>query len=416
MPYEVEKDGEEYVVVTKDTGKVHARERSKAEAEEVMKALYANSGDEARETKGGLDADHPIDSLASGVVAFGSEVKTLDDAGIVGGLLVRFGDPSSADRSHWKDFFTPDTDFGVELPVKTTRVLYLHGLTKGRGKRSLGRAELTADPSGIAIKARLDMADPFVRERLWPEIKANRIGWSSGSANHAVERESAPGGSHRVTYWPIAEPSLTPMPADPRNVAHAIKSLVEIKAMAEAGEGYAPPNPRGELRRGAVVGGLDRLHSATHGLVMSHLHDERLDHAGRMAACKGAYGAHQSAALRMIDSMMKDTGDDVDDAYKSIVRDYVAATFSRLTLTDHIDWVADAVKSATDRLHALAAVKHAEGRSFSAARMAEIESFAKSLASLVAESRRPTEADDALIARKIEGVLARTGRLLYDAP
>lgn len=49
MPYLiVQRDGK-WVVITKETGKVHGTHDSKKKAKAQLKALYANTGDEARE-------------------------------------------------------------------------------------------------------------------------------------------------------------------------------------------------------------------------------------------------------------------------------------------------------------------------------------------------------------------------------
>jgi HK97 family phage major capsid protein len=53
---------------------------------------------------------------------------------------------------------------------------------------------------------------------------AGKLGWSSGAAGHLVEREQV-GKSWHIKSWPIAEASLTPTPAEPRNAAIPVKSL-----------------------------------------------------------------------------------------------------------------------------------------------------------------------------------------------
>jgi hypothetical protein len=43
MPYSVKKQGDKWVTVTTDTGKVHGHFPSKAAAEKQLRALYANA-------------------------------------------------------------------------------------------------------------------------------------------------------------------------------------------------------------------------------------------------------------------------------------------------------------------------------------------------------------------------------------
>ena len=50
------------------------------------------------------------------------------------------------------------------------------------------------------------------------------LGWSSGAASHLVERQNV-GKSAMITFWQLAEASLTPTPAEPRTSAMITKSL-----------------------------------------------------------------------------------------------------------------------------------------------------------------------------------------------
>src|SRR5262245_38661453 len=78
-----------------------------AEAQAQQRALYVH-------------ADKSADGGAADLLAYpGSEVKALGN-GRVAGWLVRFGSPDQPDTSDYRDYFTPDTDFGIdEWPAKT---------------------------------------------------------------------------------------------------------------------------------------------------------------------------------------------------------------------------------------------------------------------------------------------------------
>jgi len=55
-------------------------------------------------------------------------------------------------------------------------------------------------------------------------VRRKKMGISSGAAGHLVERVKTEGGNF-ISQWPIGEVSLTPTPAEPRNVV-SLKSLL----------------------------------------------------------------------------------------------------------------------------------------------------------------------------------------------
>jgi HK97 family phage major capsid protein len=64
------------------------------------------------------------------------------------------------------------------------------------------------------------------------------LGWSSGALSHLVEREyKADAPVSWIKRWIIGEGSLTPTPAEPRNSAVPLKSLMEIPTETEQPEG-----------------------------------------------------------------------------------------------------------------------------------------------------------------------------------
>lgn len=152
------------------------------------------------------------------LIFMGDAVKALPD-GKVGGYLVRFSSDNDPDATG--DFFSKSTDLGepVRLPV-----LYHHGFDTKMGRKRIGTGETRVDDVGLWIEAQLSLRDEYER-KIYEMAKAGQLGWSSGAASHAVERETAGKASH-ITQWYIAEASLTPTPAEWRNVAMPIKSLI----------------------------------------------------------------------------------------------------------------------------------------------------------------------------------------------
>ena len=148
----------------------------------------------------------------------GSEVKALAD-GKIGGYLVIFTSPEAPDLA--RDYFTKETDFGDQ---ETTSVYYAHGLDKTLGKRVIGKGSLKVDEVGVWITAQLDLRDDY-EKAIYALAKKKKLGWSSGSAPHLVEREAVKGANF-IKTWPLGlDASLTPTPCEPRTAAIPIKSL-----------------------------------------------------------------------------------------------------------------------------------------------------------------------------------------------
>ena len=161
------------------------------------------------------------------LISFGAEVKALDDAGKIGGYLVRYTDADSPDLT--EDYFDGLTDFGEpnKLPI-----LYNHGFDKHIGKKRLGTGTVTKEDAGLWMEAQLDMANEY-QKKVFELVKLGKLGYSSGAAAHTVEREAV-GKAYHIKQWYIAEASLTPTPAEPRNMVMPIKSLVSTDDPASA--------------------------------------------------------------------------------------------------------------------------------------------------------------------------------------
>jgi phage head maturation protease len=170
----------------------------------------------------------------STLIRFGGSVKALGD-GKVGGYLVRFTDESAPDLTG--DFFTKDTDFDI-ANGDTRSVYYAHGLDTRMGVKKIGKLTATTDDVGVWVEAQLNQRDEYEKAILDLAAKG-KLGWSSGAPSHLVTRKSVEvkdGATvHEILTWPIAEGSLTPTPAEPRNDAIALKSLPSLIGMARAG-------------------------------------------------------------------------------------------------------------------------------------------------------------------------------------
>lgn len=158
------------------------------------------------------------------LVYFGGEVKALGE-GRVGGYLVRFGGPKDADLEG--DFFVPETELGVEEGGKLP-IFYQHGMDSTLKSKRIGRGTAKFDEIGLWIEAQLEMRSEY-EQAIYTLAEQGKLGWSSGAAGHLVEREQV-GKSYKITSWPIAEASLTPTPAEPRNSATPVKSLYKPAA------------------------------------------------------------------------------------------------------------------------------------------------------------------------------------------
>lgn len=285
------------------------------------------------------------------LVCAGGEVKTLDDAGRLGGRLVEFGDPNTADRTRWRDYFTPSTDFGIDdFPCKS-RVLWYHGIDREVGAARLGTATLGRDDQGITIEAQLNMDLPFVKSVVWPRAKQGGLGWSSGSVLRLIQRQPV-GYAHEVKSWPIVEASLTPTPANPRLVAHEIKSLVDYVAEEAKGEdGYDPVM---YARMGAFARLADALCMRVASLAAEGDGGEgSSSSSARSAAIASAFDDTRDVALRIMEALSAS-----DSASAKSLFDIAAAGFySGLRLGDHLDAARAAVSSVSERLKDFAAVK-----------------------------------------------------------
>jgi phage head maturation protease len=240
----------------------------------------------------------------SPIFHFGDAVKALGD-GRVGGYVVRFGSPAEADCED--EFFTPETDYGLDLATKS-RVVYHHGLTRALKAKKLGYVELALRDEGIWGEGPLDVADRQIKA-VYADVEAGKLGWSSGSTERLVERKAVKG-KQQILTWPLAEVSLTPRPVDPRNKALAIKAMVDAVKSGELGE---------HAGHWAAQQAMDALHGSCKAMIAEHMRDPKKTRAAKHAACKACLDAHATKSLACIKALMDDDhqGDDDDGAMKA---------------------------------------------------------------------------------------------------
>lgn len=176
-------------------------------------------------------------------VTIGGELKALGD-GRIGGYLVRFGTPDMPDLTG--DYFAADTDYDLDGGAGRTTVLYHHGMDAKLGRRKLGRGDLRQDEVGVWIEAQLAMRDEYERA-VYGLIEAGKMGLSSGTASHLVEREPQAGGVSKITRWPLGlDASITPIPAEPRTSVTTLKAYLDaaepyVKALLPEGDAASAP-------------------------------------------------------------------------------------------------------------------------------------------------------------------------------
>jgi phage head maturation protease len=260
------------------------------------------------------------------LINFGAEVKALG-GGKVGGYLVKFSTADDPDLVG--DFFTPETDFDL-YEGKRTLTLYDHGLDKTIKRRKLGYGSAKVDDVGVWFEAQLEARDEY-EAKILELVEAGKLGWSSGSAPHLVERKAVKK-AFELLSWPIVEASLTPTPCEPRTSVQSLKSY-ELEREVE------------ETKAGARNNGGD----------------------------KGRIQAIHDAATEMEGS--------VCPANKSFTGSLAGLGFS-----EHLDAVLAATSEVTKRAREIHTLRTAEGRNLSADRRGQLRAVKSELDSLLEET------------------------------
>lgn len=191
------------------------------------------------------------------LVNFGGALKTLSsdgDTAKLGGYLVRFGSPTDTDATRLRDFFTKNTDFDIQDGA-TSAVYYNHGLNSTLKTRKLGIASLRVDDVGVWMETELKARDDYER-RILQMAQAGKLGLSSGTAAHLVERKNH-GDAHEITRWPLGlDASLTPTPAEPKTSVAHLKSIVDEDEIEESEiKKYDPNQARDEDGKWSIIRG-----------------------------------------------------------------------------------------------------------------------------------------------------------------
>lgn len=179
------------------------------------------------------------DPIKSVKVFQGSEIKAVGK-GMVQGYLVRFGNSQDTDLE--RDYFTKSTDFGMEFVDGSSHKLglyYNHGMDPVVKTKKIGYGTIKMTDNGLWYEAQLDLADEYAK-MIYELAKKGKLGFSSGAASHMVDREKV-GKSYEIKRWNLAEASLTPQPAESRNMASVKRYFDE--------QGRFIPYTREELAR-----------------------------------------------------------------------------------------------------------------------------------------------------------------------
>ena len=189
------------------------------------------------------------------LIYHGGAVKALGN-GKVGGYLVRFTDEDELDLEG--EFFDGRTWYGDAI---SSPVYYNHGLDPALGKTILGNGALELQDVGVWIEAQLELRDAYERA-VYGLAEKGKLGWSSGTAPHLVEREEK-----HITRWPLGlDASLTPTPADPGNRAMPLKTWAESVKNLETplkAEAAGQENPQ-QADAGGVTIKADAVHIEVH--------------------------------------------------------------------------------------------------------------------------------------------------------
>ncbi len=184
-------------------------------------AIAQDAENEAAAQAAAMGAMPNMLSLNDALVFQGTEVKALGD-GLVGGYLVRYGDEKKTDLTG--DFFTDKTNFG---DAAESIVFYNHGLDPTLGKKQFkNKAALGTDKIGKWIKHQLDLRDEY-EKATYGLAEQKKLGWSSGTVGHIVERERV-GSAMWIKTWLLGlDASYTPTPAERLNEAIPLKAFVD---------------------------------------------------------------------------------------------------------------------------------------------------------------------------------------------
>lgn len=142
-----------------------------------------------------------------------------DDGVWVGGYSIVWGG-----RDLYNTYFTPETDLWLGKIAEHPPVLFDHGFDPKLRHAVLGSAqEFRADDTGLWVTAKLREHEEYLAY-IRPLVEAGVLGWSSGAVAHLVDVDR----DGHIRSWPIAEFSLTHVPAEPRTLG-----VTELRGLVE---------------------------------------------------------------------------------------------------------------------------------------------------------------------------------------
>jgi hypothetical protein len=223
----------------------------------------------------------------SAIKALGKSTFEGKTIGKIGGYLCSFSVPEKTDS--YDDFFGAGrTDFDIkEGQTIQSPVYYHHSLDDNVRPIKIGNSTLSLDSNGVPIEAEIDLSNPFALKQ-YERAERGELGWSSGTAAHLVRREKVATKTGRtanlITYWPLGmDASLTPTPADPRNVAVAIKSI-----SPDAGEATPVPSNQDDLDYIAYLESeLSSVRSELNDIRLTAMRQEQMHYIQAMSGLMG---------------------------------------------------------------------------------------------------------------------------------
>lgn len=342
-------------------------------------------------------------------VCYGGEAKSISDD-MVGGYLVKFSDPSTTDLEG--DFFTKETDFGLDDDTGVSRVLYDHGLDGAFKKAKIGTATIGVDDVGVWIKAQIDLRKAYgelVAKKYGKALKdliaAKALGWSSGTVGHLIEKQRM-GGANWIKSWPLGlDASLTPVPADPRTLVTSIKSLAASRLKRPdpfEAESEGPDYQAAQTAHAA----LSHLHEVHRMHVYGVLHDHETPLKDRVKSLSGHYDNYRDRSMKAIGSLMSYKSIEADAIFQAQFTDAYTKSLADLKADSHSEAVLAAVKGLRDRFADILEKREADkpGRSLSMNRRAQLKAVIGDLSSLLeraetAAKKAPVSGDPAQEAR-----------------
>lgn len=361
--------------------------------------------------------------LGSHLVFRGGEVKALGN-GKVGGYLVVFGDEENTDLTALRDFFTAETDFGIEAGAKTA-IWYRHALDPALD-RIIGEGAMKVDEVGVWVDGQLDLRDKYVKA-VYGMAEKKALGWSSGTAVHLVKREAKENGAHEIKRWPLGlDASLTPDPAEPRTQAMALKSVQwQAKPLEELVAPAVKAIHLGEwLEEDMTFAAVSRLNDALmYRVVYRCIDDDELTPEQRRAKLREAVNEFGEILIRTVDALMEGAaGEDAVSAMKSIRALWAdpdaPSTTCRLpvglTFEQHSQAVLGAAKALCERAQGVKDLRAAKNQPLSEARRADAKELSELFAVLAETGADVTptlaaKSDVELLRQQVLDTLALTG-------